>query len=108
MKGQALEEEQHDQMRIPADEKKNVPHETFKQYKGQPGTRPDGFEDAALRNFLDRSAHDEGITLIVLQCNTRSADNAFQRIVSHMHRQLDLLAQPLIQSLKQGTTSRKI
>jgi hypothetical protein len=30
MEGQALEEEQHDEMGIPADEKKNVPHETSK------------------------------------------------------------------------------
>jgi hypothetical protein len=34
MKGQALEEEQHDEVRIPADEKKNVPHETSKLYEG--------------------------------------------------------------------------
>jgi len=34
MERQALEEEQHDEVRISADEKKNVPHVTSKQYEG--------------------------------------------------------------------------
>lgn len=53
-------------------------------------------------------SHHKWIPVIILEGETGSPDHTFQRVISYMNRQLDLLTQPFVQSAQQCSTTCNI
>ncbi len=60
------------------------------------------------RGILLVLTHYKRIVFIVLQGQASATHHAFQRIVGHVYRQLDLLAKPFVQSTEQGATTSEV
>ena len=53
-------------------------------------------------------SHHKRIPVIMFQCNTRSPHHTFQRVIGYMYRQFYFIAQSLIKTTKQGTTTSNV